>query len=62
MCVSDADTDEELINTIAHELKHFQSHVFDYYGKVENGEEAAYFVGDTMEKLYNVFKYELEQS
>jgi hypothetical protein len=62
ICIAETDSDEELINTIVHEAKHLQSHICDYYGIAENGEEAAYLIGDSVEKLYNTFKYELEQS
>lgn len=62
VCVAEADSDEEFVNTIVHEAKHLQSHICEYYGIPENGEEAAYLIGDIVEKLYNTFKYELEQS
>ena len=45
-----------------HEVKHMQSHICSYYNIDERSEEAAYLIGDTVEELYKVFKYELEQS
>ena len=60
ICIAEADSDEEFINTIAHEVKHLQSHICSYYKIDEKSEEAAYLVGDTVEELYKVFKHELE--
>lgn len=62
ICISESESDEELLNTVVHEAKHLQSHICSYYNIDESGEEAAYMIGDIVEKLYNVFKYELEQS
>lgn len=62
ICVAETDSDDELVNTVVHELKHFQSHVCEYYGISEKGEEAAYLIGDTCEELYKKFKYELDKS
>lgn len=62
ICVADADSDEEFINTIVHEVTHLKAHVFSYYNFSEKGEEAAYFMGDTVEELYKIFKYELGKS
>jgi Zn-dependent peptidase ImmA (M78 family) len=59
MCIAEADSDEEFVNTIVHELKHLQSHICSYYGIDETSEEAAYLIGDTAEELYRVFKHEL---
>lgn len=60
--ISETDSDEQLVNTVAHEVKHMQSHICSYYNIDERSEEAAYLIGDTVEELYKVFKYELEQS
>lgn len=62
ICIAEADTDEEFVNTIVHEAKHLQSHVCEYYGISEKSEEAAYLIGDLVEELYTVFKYELGKS
>lgn len=62
ICVAEVDSDEELVNTVIHELKHLQSHICSYYGISEKGEEAAYLSGDVAEEFYKVFKYELDKS
>ena len=38
------------------------SHICEYYGISEKSEEAAYLIGDLVEELYTVFKYELGKS
>lgn len=47
---------EEFINTIAHEAKHIQSHICQYYNVNEDGEDAAYLIGYLIMKMYNKFK------
>lgn len=61
ICVAEADSDEEFVNTTVHETRHLQSHICSYYGISEKGEEAAYLLGDTFTELYKVFKYELDK-
>lgn len=56
ICVAETDSEEELVNTAVHELKHFQSHVCEYYEVDEKSEEAAYLIGDTTGKLYKEAK------
>ena len=51
------DSKEEFINTIAHEAKHVQSHICQYYNVNEDGEQAAYLMGYLIERMYNEFKY-----
>ena len=51
------DSKEEFINTIAHEAKHVQSHICQYYNVNENSEQAAYLMGYLIERMYNKFKY-----
>lgn len=60
ICVAEADSDEEFVNTVVHEVRHLQSHICSYYGISEKGEEAAYLVGDTYTELYKKFKYDLD--
>lgn len=57
--IAETDSDEELINTIAHEVSHVKSHICTYYKIDEKSEEAAYLMGDILEKLFKIFKYEL---
>ena len=47
---------EEFINTIAHEAKHIQSHICQYYNVDEDSEDAAYLMGYLIMKMYNKFK------
>ena len=61
ICVAEANSDEEFVNTVVHETRHLQSHICSYYGISEKGEEAAYLLGDTFTELYKVFKYELDK-
>lgn len=61
ICVTEADSAYELINTIVHEIKHLQSHICSYYGISEKGEEAAYLSGNIVEEFYEVFRYELDK-
>lgn len=51
-----ASSKEEFINTIAHEAKHVQSHICQYYKVNEDSEEAAYLMGYLIMKMYNKFK------
>lgn len=45
VCISDATTADQFVNTTIHEAKHIQSHVCEYYNVVENKETAAYLIG-----------------
>ena len=47
---------EQFINTIAHEAKHIQSHICQYYQVDEDSEDAAYLLGYIVMKMYEVFK------
>ena len=47
---------QQFMNTIAHEVKHLQSHICSYYNVPEDGEQAAYLTGYLMEQMYNKFK------
>lgn len=50
--ISDATSVDQFINTVAHEIKHLQSHICDYYGVAEGGEDAAYLVGYLAQQIY----------
>lgn len=50
------DSDKESINTIAHEIKHLQSDICNYYGISHSGEEAAIITGDIAMEMYLNFK------
>lgn len=47
---------EQFINTIAHEAKHLQSHICQYYNVDEDSEQAAYLMGYLIERMYGKFK------
>lgn len=49
--ISDSTSREQWFNTLAHELKHVQSHICKYYGVSESGEDAAYLIGYLMQKI-----------
>lgn len=51
-----ANSKEEFINTIAHEAKHVQSHICQYYDVDEESEDAAYLMGYIIMKMYDIFK------
>ena len=61
ICLSVMTSKYEFTNTAIHELKHYQSHVCEYYNIAENSEEAAYLIGNTAEKLYKTLIYELDE-
>jgi len=51
-----ASSREQFINTIAHEAKHLQSHICQYYNVEEDTEQAAYLMGYLIERMYSKFK------
>lgn len=54
VCVSDADSPEEFVNTAIHEAKHVQSHVCEYYQVEEDSEVAAYMIGYIVQHMYRM--------
>ena len=53
--IATTSSQEELLNTIVHEAKHVQSHICDYYGVPEDGEQAAYLIGYIVQRMHRVF-------
>lgn len=49
--VSDATSNAQFWSTVAHELKHAQDAIIEYYGKSLNGEPAAYTMGYLMQRV-----------
>lgn len=47
-----ATSKKEFFNTMAHEVKHLQSHICEYYNVDEDSEEAAYLTGFLMMEMY----------
>lgn len=54
--ISDATSVDQYINTIAHEIKHLQSHICNYYKVQESSEDAAYLVGYLAQQTYLCLK------
>lgn len=52
VCIGNASSSEQLINSIVHEAKHVQSHISDYYGVEEDSEQAAYLIGYIVQRMY----------
>ena len=55
VCIGDASSTEQLLNSIAHEAKHVQSHICEYYDIDEDGEIAAYLIGYIVQRMYRAF-------
>ena len=55
--IGKATSKQELFNTIVHETSHLQSHISTKWNIDDKGEEAAYLIGDIVQKMYKVFKY-----
>lgn len=47
---------QQLLNTLIHELKHVQSHICSYYNVDEDSEDAAYLIGYLAQKTYCYLK------
>ena len=54
VCVSDATSADEFVNTAIHEAKHVQSHVCEYYNIEEDEETAAYTIGYIVQRMYKM--------
>ena len=54
--ISDATSKGQQVNTIAHEFKHLQSHICEYYGVSEKSEDAAYLVGYLAQQIFGFLK------
>ncbi len=44
----------ELINTIAHESRHLQQHISNWYNLNENSEDVCYLLGEIVQKVYEI--------
>lgn len=53
--IGKADSKKQLINTIAHEANHLQSHIATVFNLDEKGEEVCYLIGYIMETMFKVF-------
>lgn len=54
--ISSASNIGQWFDTLVHELKHVQSHICEYYGISEHGEQAAYLIGYLMRQFINKIK------
>ena len=54
ICVSDATSADEFVNTAIHEAKHIQSHVCEYFNVDEDSETAAYMIGYIVQRMYKM--------
>lgn len=52
VCIGNALSVEQFMNTVVHEAKHVQSHICGYYGIPEDGENAAYLIGHIVQRMY----------
>jgi len=49
---SETTSDEEMFDTITHELKHVTEHISGYFGVDPKSEEAAYLQGEISKKMF----------
>lgn len=54
MCISDATSADQFVNTAIHEAKHIQSHVCEYYGIKQDSETASYLIGHIVQRMYKM--------
>lgn len=50
--ISEAENNEQIYDTIQHELKHVTEHISEYYGVEPTSEESAYLQGEIARKMY----------
>lgn len=56
ICISDATSQEQFVNTAIHEAKHVQSHICEYYNVDESSEDAAYLIGHIVQRMYKMLQ------
>lgn len=54
VCVSDATSADQFVNTTIHEAKHIQSHVCEYFDVDEDSETASYMIGYIVQRMYKM--------
>lgn len=52
VCIGEATDVGQFVDTAAHEAKHVQSHICQFYGVDETTETAAYLMGHLVHKMY----------
>lgn len=61
VCIGEATSVGQFVNTAIHEAKHVQSHICSYYGIDEDSEEAAYLIGHLVQRMYKMFSKIVKQ-
>ena len=56
VCIGEAVSQEQLINTVGHESKNVQSHICWYYRIKEDSEQAAYLIGHIVQRMYKMLQ------
>ena len=54
VCISEATSAGQFVNTAVHEAKHVQSHICAYYDIEDDSEDAAYLIGYLVHKMYKM--------
>ena len=56
VCIGEADSEEQFLNTVVHESKHVLSHICWYYRIKEDSEQAAYLIGHIVQRMYKMLQ------
>ena len=56
VCIGNASSVGQFVNTAIHEAKHVQSHICEYYGIEEDTETAAYLIGHIVHQMYKMLE------
>lgn len=54
VCISNATSPDQFLDTAIHEAKHVQSHICEYYDIDEDSEQAAYLIGYIARRMYKM--------
>lgn len=54
VCIADATSADQFVNTAIHEANHIQSHVCEYFGIEEDSETASYMIGYIVQRMYKM--------
>lgn len=56
VCIGEATNVGQFVDTVAHEAKHVQSHICQFYRVDETTETAAYLMGHLVRKMYKMLE------
>lgn len=56
VCIGEATSVGQFVNTAIHEAKHVQSHICSYYNIEEKSEKAAYLIGHLVHRMYTMLE------